>query len=212
MTAFKPIPPRTATDVFAAAGIPDGMSLIAALAEAGVVKAYARMMERVLPSGIRETFRDNRIPPDLWRRIISERKVDDVAEGTVRLDGSTDFGGGAKITLIGIRFDPDTLARAAADHGPDIPKPWPSALCNGSATTTVIAPPSAAATAATTPSRPGKPISENAKLLTVEEAMQVLKVGRTKLYEMINARTLDAIKNGKSTRITRDSIDRFLTL
>ena len=209
MSAFQPIPPRNATEIFAAAGIHEGMAVIAALAEAGLVKAYARMMERVQPSGVRETVRDKRIPPELWRRIVAEGKVDDVVSGTVRLDGSPEFGGGPKITLIGIRFDPDTLARAATDHGPDAPKPWPSAPCLDSVTTTGIEPPAAEAVS-TTPARPGKPISENAELLSVEEAMEVLKVGRTKLYEMINAGTLNTIKNGKSTRITRESIGRFL--
>ena len=210
MSAFQPIPPRNATEIFAAAGIHEGMAVIAALAEAGLVKAYARMMERVQPSGVRETVRDKRIPPELWRRIIAEGKVDDVVSGTVRLDGSPEFGGGPKITLIGIRFDPDTLARAATDHGPDVPKPWPNGSCIDSVKTTVIEPPAAEAAVSTTPARPGKPISENAELLSVEEAMEVLKVGRTKLYEMINAGTLDARKNGRSTRITRESIDRFL--
>ena len=223
MSAFQPIPPRNATDIFAAAGIQEGMAAIAALAEAGLVKAYARMMERVQPSGTRETVRDKRIPPELWRRIIAEGKVEDVLGGTVRLDGSPEFGGGPKITLIGIRFDPDTLARAATDHGPDTPKPWPSTPRNDSATSKAEEPPAAEAAASATPRRPGKPISENAKLLSVEEAMQVLKVGRTKLYEMINdgtlaiSGTLDASLLGwrvpasvlQPFQISRGSDDRF---
>lgn len=208
MSAFKPIPPRSAIDVFEAAGIHDGASVVAALAEAGVVKAYARMTERVSPSGVRQSVRDKRIAPELWRRIIAEGKTDDVLGGTVRLDGSAEFGGGAKIALIGIRFDPDTVGQAAADHGPDAPK------ASVRRTVAHVSPTVADATVAMNEPVVRQPrriaIADGAELVSIEDAITILDVGRTKLYELIKAETLAVKKIGRATRVYRDSIDKFL--
>gem|GEM_PF-2169078 len=48
-------------------------------------------------------------------------------------------------------------------------------------------------------------------LYRVTEVAEVLSVGRTKVYELINSGQLDAAKVGRATRVTRSSIVRFLS-
>jgi excisionase family DNA binding protein len=49
-------------------------------------------------------------------------------------------------------------------------------------------------------------------LLTVKEVMAVLKIGRTKTYELIAAGQLEFIKFGaRTTRIKADSVEKLLT-
>lgn len=47
-------------------------------------------------------------------------------------------------------------------------------------------------------------------LLTVEEAMQLLKCGRTKIYSLGDAGRLELVKFDRATRITRSSVERVL--
>jgi len=53
-------------------------------------------------------------------------------------------------------------------------------------------------------------ISEASELLTVKETMAMLKIGRTKLYEMINANQIEYVKIGQQTRIKRASLRRLI--
>jgi len=48
-------------------------------------------------------------------------------------------------------------------------------------------------------------------LLTPEEAARVLGIGRSKVYELILAGTLESLKIGASRRIPADAIDAFIT-
>lgn len=49
------------------------------------------------------------------------------------------------------------------------------------------------------------------KLLTVEESMSALQVGRTKLYELINGGHLKVVKFGKrTTRVHASSIEKLI--
>lgn len=49
------------------------------------------------------------------------------------------------------------------------------------------------------------------RLVTVKEAMAMLRVGRTKLYELVNSGELTVVKFGRrSTRIKTESIDRLV--
>jgi excisionase family DNA binding protein len=45
----------------------------------------------------------------------------------------------------------------------------------------------------------------------VNEAARMISVGRTKLYELIASGDLEAIKLGKSTRITTASLHKLVT-
>jgi len=47
-------------------------------------------------------------------------------------------------------------------------------------------------------------------LLKIESACEYLDVGRSKLYELIREGKLDAVKIGKSARITTASLKRFV--
>lgn len=48
-------------------------------------------------------------------------------------------------------------------------------------------------------------------LLTVQETMATLRVGRTKLYALINAGQLEVVKFGKrSTRIRATSVEKLM--
>ena len=54
--------------------------------------------------------------------------------------------------------------------------------------------------------------TENAKrLFTVPETMSALRVGRTKLYELINSGQLEVVRFGKrSTRIRVESVEHLI--
>lgn len=53
--------------------------------------------------------------------------------------------------------------------------------------------------------------THNEGLLTVKESCQILRVGATKLYELINAGAIEVIYLGnRSTRIKHSSIKRLL--
>jgi excisionase family DNA binding protein len=47
-------------------------------------------------------------------------------------------------------------------------------------------------------------------LVTVEEASQIMSMGRTRIYELIKNGHLKSIKCGKSRRIVTDSIRAFV--
>lgn len=48
-------------------------------------------------------------------------------------------------------------------------------------------------------------------LLTVKESMAALRVGRTKLYELINAGQVEVVRFGlRSTRVKASSIEKLL--
>ena len=52
----------------------------------------------------------------------------------------------------------------------------------------------------------------NRELLTVNHAKLILSCGRTRLYELINNGQVTRFKNGKSTRITVESVLRFVSI
>jgi excisionase family DNA binding protein len=48
------------------------------------------------------------------------------------------------------------------------------------------------------------------QLVTMEEASQILSLGKTKLYEYIKSNELQSLKLGKSRRIVHSSIEAFI--
>jgi excisionase family DNA binding protein len=48
-------------------------------------------------------------------------------------------------------------------------------------------------------------------LLTVNEALVALSIGRTQFYALLKTGDLSAVKLGKCTRVKRDEIDRFIS-
>jgi excisionase family DNA binding protein len=53
---------------------------------------------------------------------------------------------------------------------------------------------------------------DGALLDTIEETKRKLKLGRTKIYELINAGHLQAVKLGRSTRVVAASTQRFVNI
>ena len=47
-------------------------------------------------------------------------------------------------------------------------------------------------------------------LLTVEDAAQALALGRTKIYELLDAGTLRSVKIGRARRIPVDALHEFV--
>ncbi len=55
-----------------------------------------------------------------------------------------------------------------------------------------------------------KPLTQSASaLLRVPEACAYARIGRTKLYELINAGAIGAVKVGAGTRVIRASLDAW---
>ena len=52
--------------------------------------------------------------------------------------------------------------------------------------------------------------STHRQFVTVPEALQILRVGRTRFYELLNAGELSAVRLGRRTLVRADEIDRFI--
>jgi excisionase family DNA binding protein len=56
-----------------------------------------------------------------------------------------------------------------------------------------------------------EPVPAEAQLLTIPEAAQRLKIGRTKVFELIALGELEAVRFGpRSTRVPSDSVDALV--
>lgn len=54
-------------------------------------------------------------------------------------------------------------------------------------------------------------VVQSSRLLTVKETMVILRIGRTKTYEMISAGHLEVLKFGRRTiRVKADSIEKLI--
>ena len=58
--------------------------------------------------------------------------------------------------------------------------------------------------------RPREPVSSDPLLLTPEEAAEVLRVGRTTIYALMKAGELRPVHIGRSCRLSRDELERFV--
>ena len=58
--------------------------------------------------------------------------------------------------------------------------------------------------------RPREPACSDALLLTPEEAAEVLRVGRTTIYALMNAGELHAVRIGRSCRLSRAELERYV--
>lgn len=52
-------------------------------------------------------------------------------------------------------------------------------------------------------------VSAAAELISVDDTIALMGIGRTKLYELLNAKELESVKIGRRTLVKRDSIRRF---
>ena len=58
--------------------------------------------------------------------------------------------------------------------------------------------------------RPREPVSSDPLLLTPEEAAEVLRVGRTTIYALMKAGELHAVHIGRSCRLSRAELERYV--
>ncbi|HEX7822709.1 MAG TPA: hypothetical protein VF463_19070 [Sphingobium sp.] len=219
MSAWKPIAPNEAIKLLEAAEIGvDPAALLLDLAQAGLVKGYARLVSRPHAGG---EVRDPKIDRDLWRQIISAGKGADVfASGSVRMDD---------VTVIAIRFDERSVRTAATEHGaqavrPVVASPSPSARsapkvtepqastpspanCRDREIQPTAAPPKFAKATA----RPAGQIPEGAIVLDTPAAAAALCIGKTKLVSLANEGKIERRSVGRRTVYTVESIRNFLT-
>lgn len=224
MGNFNPIAPRKAAGLVDLADLGDASAVLADFAVAGLIKAYARIIETVDAVGVRSEIRDSRISRDLWRRICDEGKVADIwATGSVRLPGSDLRGGMPSVSLIGIRFDDKSLQTVISQHGgpitamtkdvgdanapPTTPpaaqvQPVPEALA-------IVPSPAAPEPVPTKRVRQGLP--EGAVTVTVAQAEAATGLGRTTIDKLMKAGTLVRVKVGSRTLITVESIRNLIS-
>lgn len=60
------------------------------------------------------------------------------------------------------------------------------------------------------PLRNRRPPTEPEVLLTAAEAADVLKIGRSKLYELMARGAINSVKLGRCRRFRRSDLDRFI--
>jgi hypothetical protein len=222
---FNPIAPRKAAELVDTADLGEASAVLADFAVAGLIKAYARVIETVGADGHRAEIRDSRIPRDLWRRICDENKVADIwSTGSVRLEGSDLRSGAPAVSLIGIRFDDKTLLNVLAQHGgevgsiaPSVSPVEPLSPAHVDAEAQAPASPPAPAPASrqvpvTAPRLKALPlgIPDGAVTVTVAQAVTALGLGRTTVDKMMRNGALVRVKVGARTLITADSIRAIL--
>lgn len=185
----------------------DARTLLADLAEAGIIKGYARLLKR----GLVES-RDCRIPRDVWGQIIAHQKVDDVfTKHSMRIAPDGEPAGDQGIAALGIRFEEKSIAAAALQHGllsrelSAEPESAPTNMPNVAVAEEEDAP-------ATPPRAKAAPrlVPEGALQLTVDETMAALGIGRTTLYKLIGEGQLVMKKTGGRSHITAQSIREFM--
>ena len=217
MTAFRPISPAAAVQILDAASVgPEHKRLLADLAMAGIIKAYARLIEKDMPGGARAEVRDKRIDRSIWRRIVAEDRAPDVfATGSVHLGGQ---GYGERISVIGIRFDASSVTAAASDHGP-VPPPIATSRSSKSKAAprqTVLPLDGGADEAAeeggeASPQEAARPkpraaLDPNAVALSKAEAADVLGVSLGTVNNLIRRGDLIAKKVGRRVLVQADSV------
>lgn len=205
MTAFRPISPSAALAMLEGSDV-DARTLLADLAEAGIIKGYARLLKR----GPVES-RDCRIPRDVWSQIIAHQKVDDVfTQHSMRITPDGESASDQGIAALGIRFEEKSIAVAALQHGL-----LPPGLSAEPASAPTSMPDFAVAVeeAPATPLR-AKPaprlVPEGALQLTVDETMAALGIGRTTLYKLVGEGQLVMKKTGGRSHVTAQSIREFM--
>jgi excisionase family DNA binding protein len=204
MTAFRPISPSAALSMIETTDV-DARIILADLAEAGLVKGYARLLKIAGPSGEREV-RDSRLGQDIWSMIIAEGKVADVfSTNTVRLTRQRPEGP-VNVTAIGIRFEEKSIAAAAAEHGFNLSLPAPTPAPANISSRAVAPQPDIE----TRSSPIRRQIPEGALQLTIADAMAILAIGKTTLYKLVGDGELVMKKTGGRSHITAESVRAYM--
>lgn len=207
MTAWRPISPTEARNILANATVGgDAGALLIDLAQAGLVKGYARLIERA--GG--DEVRDSRIDRDLWRQVVEGGKVLEIfSNGTVRLEGAS---------AIGIRFDERSVRVAATEHGCRVEPAQQEAVASKKAlpaarkTAGSIEAAPEVAVERCSPPRPSFTIPEGTLVLNTHEAASALRVGKTTLVALANSGKIERRSVGRRTVYTVESIKAFLQI
>lgn len=124
MVAFIPISPAAARHILHGVSNADEGTILSDFVEAGLIRAYARVVETLTADGGRSEIRDGQIPRALWKRIVAEGKVDQtLATGSVKLGGDGLVGGRPAVMITGVRFNEGNVRDVALQHGPTPPAP-----------------------------------------------------------------------------------------
>ena len=213
MSAFQPISPRAALRLLedADTGV-DCVRLLADLAEAGLIKGYARLQEVSETSGATSEVRDARIDRPMWKRIVAEGKVAEVfGVGSVRLGiDSSD-----SASVLGIRFDEKSVKAAAVEHGRERQsavtrrKPVPAATVQEIRSEPIV-PPATVAPAATPAKAPRKILAPDVVALSVDDTAEVLGMSRGTVYKLLEEGKLASKKIGGRRLVNADSVRGLL--
>lgn len=208
MSAFNPIPaPKLIEQLEPEAAGVDVRVIIADLAEAGLIKSYARLVSSDRAPEPTEV-RDSTVGRDTWRRINAEGLADDVwSTGTARLSGDN---GGPQISVIGIRFEVHAVRSALVRHGIPLRKSSPTIPQAALTAPTAATSPATSAAAPAAGSSKQLPSLTEAVNLSIDDAARLLRIGRTTVYERIKDGTLVARKLGRRTHIDADCVRRLV--
>lgn len=222
MVAFVPISPAAARQLLDGVSTEDEGVLLSDFVEAGLIRAYARVIETFSADGGRSEVRDAQIQRDLWRRIVAEGKVSQLlALSSIKLDGDGLVGGRPALMITGVRFNETNVRDVAAQHGVATAAPTPSASSvpkvsePRSMQPCPDAPPLIENIAVemegppvteTPASRPRANLPDGNVMVSIADTMDILDVSRGTVGNMIKRGDLASKKIGTRTLIPAESI------
>lgn len=220
MVAFVPISPAAARQLLT--GITASQDeLLSDFVGAGLIKAYARVVETLSANGGRSEVRDAQLKRDMWKRVVAEGKLERLlATSSVTLEGDALVGGRPSVIITGVRFNEANVRDVAAQHcdapsvvkRPEAPKK-PKAVMPAATPTSPDAPPFIeipdVANCADRKIRAGLP--NDAVTVSIKDAMDILDVSRGTIGNLIKRDVLEARKVGSRTLIVADSIRAILS-
>jgi Helix-turn-helix domain len=222
VVAFNSISPAAARQLLGGVSAADEDTLLSDFVEAGLIRAYARVVETFAADGGRSEVRDAQIQRDLWRRIVAEGKVTQfLARSSIKLDGDGLVGGRPAVTITGVRFNETNVRDVAAQHGaatPATPKQLPPKAppaAHRSTQKPVDAPPLIELVPSPGPEnlpargepalRPRATLPAGNVMVSIADTMDILDVSRGTVGNMIKRGDLDAKKIGSRTLIPAES-------
>ncbi len=239
MVAFIPISPAAARHILHGISEADVGTILSDFVEAGLIRAYARVVETLTADGGRTEVRDAQIPRPLWKRIVAEDKVGHVfATGSVKLSGDGLVGGRPAVMITGVRFNEANLRDVASQHSPTLPitapatapqktKPAPKVLPKVAEPLPLIEIMDTLPTSAATPAAAVKraaiapaPVAATARaratlpegdvMISIADTMDILGVSRGTVGNMVKRGDLVSKNLGTRTLIYAKSVRTFL--
>ena len=223
MVAFVPISPTAARRLLQGVSAEDEGVLLSDFVEAGVIRAYARVLETCFADGASKEVRDAQIPRDLWKRIVAEGRVEQLlATSSVKLDDDGRVGGLPAVSITGVRFNEGNVRDVAMQHGDAFPE---TPIVMLAAQPVSVAPVADEALIQSAPEQqtphPAEPIAairrpqrtglpDDAVMVSIKEAMDILDVSRGTIGNLVKRGVLEDRKVGARTLIVAESIRSIL--